>query len=162
MGLSSFETLVAVAVYRLLDACSVMSLLTSGAFRMRSSSVRIIAARATSNRRQRPSGGTSLAAVCGLMRSSAISWSATKRYPRPGYMVKTPLIDAERANQRACAIGVGKREVAVPGQVLDQLQHVVAVRKRLRRKPFVEHQRIVAGICCKRCRARRSAGPSSN
>ena len=37
------------------------------------------AARPVSKRRQRPSGGSSLAAVCGLSVSSAINWSATKR-----------------------------------------------------------------------------------
>ena len=50
-----------------------------GAATIRSSSARISAARFGSNRRQRPSGGTSRAAVCGLSLSAARIMSARKR-----------------------------------------------------------------------------------
>ena len=52
---------------------------TPGAATIRSSSARISAARPASNRRQRPSGGTSRAATCGLIASAAMIMSASKR-----------------------------------------------------------------------------------
>jgi hypothetical protein len=64
---------------RLRETCSYVSRLSLGAAAMRSSSARISAARTGSVRRQRPSGGTKRAAVCGLIGSSARIRSAIRR-----------------------------------------------------------------------------------
>ena len=56
---------------RLFETCSNTSLLRPGVATIRSSSARIRAARSSPKRRQRPSGGTSFAAFCGLSLSTA-------------------------------------------------------------------------------------------
>jgi hypothetical protein len=50
---------------------------------------------------------------------------------------------AKRTHQRAQAVRIGHGEVAVSGEPLDLVDHIVTARQRLRGEPFVEHQRIV-------------------
>jgi len=64
---------------RLFEACSNTSLESPGVATIRCSAAFISSARAGSKRRQRPSGGTSRAAVCGLSLSAARIVSARKQ-----------------------------------------------------------------------------------
>ena len=57
--------------------------------------------------------------------------------------MERPLIAAERADQRAQAVGVGDGEVRVLGKTQHLVERVRTLRRGLQREPFVEHQRVV-------------------
>src|SRR5689334_11801777 len=53
------------------------------------------------------------------------------------------MIGSELTGERPQAVGIGNVEVRVPGQDLDALNGVSPLRRRLKRKPLVEHQGVV-------------------